>query len=251
LRSLPDSSFSLTYYSINYTDRIVLPGLPSLSDILLQEQQWAPVIKRNPSSSDIEAVCSSPVFFGSVEQCRNTPVAAIIDYHYRNLSSTRVKGLDASFDQSRDTSHGNFRFGFRGTYLLRFDQAASNASPMTSILDTAGNPLSLRLRGTVEWNQHRQDMPGWGAGLTIDHSGGYRDADADSVRGVAGFTAVDLNLSYRTPRTDGFLSDLEFGLNAANVFNSNPPFIDREDGYDLSNYDPYGRVLSLGIQKKW
>jgi iron complex outermembrane receptor protein len=250
-RSLPQSSLSLTYYSIKYTDRIVLPGYPSLLDILLQGEQWAPVINRNPSSADIEAICSSPFFFGSVEQCRSTPVAAIIDYHYRNLSSSRMNGIDASFDQSLDTSRGSFRFGLRGTYLLSFDQAASRASPMVSILDTAANPLSLRLRGTAEWYQHHVDMPGWGASLAVDHSGGYRDTDADSVRGVAGFSTVDLSLSYRTSATDGLLGDVEFRLNAANVFNRDPPFLDREDGYDLSNSDPYGRVLSLGIQKKW
>ena len=38
---LPGLTISLTYYDIDYEDRILLPGPPSPFDILLQEEQWA------------------------------------------------------------------------------------------------------------------------------------------------------------------------------------------------------------------
>jgi hypothetical protein len=47
------------------------------------------------------------------------------------------------------------------------------------------------------------------------------------------------------------LGDSEFILNAANIFNSVPPFVDREEGYDSLNSQPYGRVISFSIQKNW
>lgn len=251
LPAVPQSSLSVTFYSIDYTNRIVLPGLPSPSDILLQEDQWRSVINRNPSQSDIEAVCASPFYLGSVNQCRNTPIAAIVDYHYRNLSSTEVRGLDLNFDQTLETSRGSFRFGLSGSYLFSFEQAASNSSRMVGVADTVGNPLSLRLRGSAEWYQHRWDLPGFGVNLAVDHKGSYEDIDASDAHNVAAFTTVDLRFSYRTSKLEGALGSLEFSLNASNIFDRAPPFIDREDGYDLSNMDPYGRVVSLGIQKNW
>jgi hypothetical protein len=47
------------------------------------------------------------------------------------------------------------------------------------------------------------------------------------------------------------VGDLNFILNATNVFDKAPPFVDREDGYDTRNMDPYGRVVSFSISKKW
>ena len=45
----------LTYYSIDYDDRILVPGPPASADILLQESQWASVINRNPTITEINA----------------------------------------------------------------------------------------------------------------------------------------------------------------------------------------------------
>jgi outer membrane receptor protein involved in Fe transport len=44
---------------------------------------------------------------------------------------------------------------------------------------------------------------------------------------------------------------MEFGLNAVNVFNQSPPFADSTYGYDVANFQPLGRVLSLSVRKKW
>ena len=44
---------------------------------------------------------------------------------------------------------------------------------------------------------------------------------------------------------------MEFALNAVNVFNQSPPFVDSMYGYDVVNSQPLGRVLSLSVRKKW
>ncbi len=46
--SAPGFTLSLTYFDIDYQDRIVVPGPPSPFDILSQESQWAEVITRSP-----------------------------------------------------------------------------------------------------------------------------------------------------------------------------------------------------------
>jgi iron complex outermembrane receptor protein len=138
-----------------------------------------------------------------------------------------------------------------GGYVLSFRQAASNTSPMSSVLDTVGNPLALRIRGTADWYQHRFDQAGFGASLTVDHFGGYNDVQALSQSSINPLTTIDLRTSYRTSPGNGSLDDMEFSLNGSNILNQAPPFVDRSVGYDTTNAQPYGRVISFSVQKRW
>jgi outer membrane receptor protein involved in Fe transport len=94
-------------------------------------------------------------------------------------------------------------------------------------------------------------MPGFGASLAVDHWGGYRDTQARPVRRVDAWTTADLRLSYRIARNGSSLDDIEVGLNASNVFDRSPPFVDSEIGFDTSNAHAFGRVISLTVQKRW
>jgi outer membrane receptor protein involved in Fe transport len=85
----------------------------------------------------------------------------------------------------------------------------------------------------------------------VDHFGGYRDPSSTLVSQIDPLSTVDLRLAYRSANGTGAFDGMEVGLNAVNVFNAPPPFVDSETGYDNVNSDPYGRVISLGIQKRW
>jgi len=250
-RQVPGLGVSLTLYSIEYKDRIVLPGPNSPFDILLHEDRWQEIISRAPRQSEIESLCDSAAYSGSVSQCKSAPIAAIVDFRVRNLASTRVRGLDLKLDHSLDTRYGNFGFGLSGSYVLSFEEAVSDTSPMDDVVNTVGNPLALRLRGSAEWYQRSWDMPGFGVSMAVDHFGAYDDPDTLSGLRVDSLTTLDLRLSYRTQRGDGLLDDLELALNAMNVFDAAPPFVDRDAGYDMINAEPFGRVVSFGIQKRW
>ena len=96
------------------------------------------------------------------------------------------------------------------------------------------------MRGTAEWYQRDWDQPGFGVSLALDHTGGYEDSELQSGRSVDALTTLDIRLSYRTPTRMSSLSDVEFGLNAMNVFDHAPPFVNRETGYDMQNADLTG-----------
>jgi iron complex outermembrane recepter protein len=242
---------SLTYYSIDYDDRIAPPSPASQFDILLQEDDWSEAITRSPSREAVNALCDSPRFRGSVDQCKLSSVSAIIDFRTRNLSKTRVRGLDFKVDHSFQTRYGRWDLGLNGGYVFSFRQASSSSAPLKSVLDTLGNPAALRLRGTLEWNQRGWNLPGFGFALTVDHFGGYRDPSSTLVSQIDPLSTVDLRLGYTTADGSGAFDGMEIGLNAVNVFNTSPPFVDVETGYDSINSDPYGRVISLGVQKHW
>ncbi|MEJ0036702.1 MAG: TonB-dependent receptor [Gammaproteobacteria bacterium] len=250
--SIPGLGISLTYYSISYNDRIVVPGPTPLTDILSQGDKWTTVINRQPTREEINSVCESPAYAGGgVAQCESASVGAIVDLRLRNLAVTRVKGLDLKVDRSLTTDLGTFDFGLNGGYVLSFRQAASNALPTSSVLNTVGNPTALRMRGTADWYQYGFDKPGFGASLTIDRFGGYEDVQSLSRVSVSPLTTVDLKASYRTLSGNGLLDDLEFSLNGSNLLNAAPPFVDRSLGFDTINAQPYGRVISFGLQKRW
>jgi iron complex outermembrane recepter protein len=251
-RSIPGLALSLTYYSIGYDDRIVVPGPAQLASVLLQQDRWAGIIERQPTTADIHAVCESPVYVGgSVGECESAPVAAIVDLRLRNLAATQVSGLDLKIDGRLATNIGTFDVGLNSGYVLSFRQTASNASPMLSVLDTVGNPLALRICGSADWYRHGADRPGLGVSMTIDHFGGYKDTQRLTPGAVGSLTTLDLRASYRTSSGTGPLDDLEFGLNASNIMNKAPPFVDQSIGFDWINAVPYGRVILANVQKRW
>jgi iron complex outermembrane recepter protein len=249
--SVPGLRASLTYYVIEYENQVTVPSLVSQNDILVEEAQWTSRIVRNPSLAAINEICNSPIFTGQPDQCGLASIAAIVDFGPQNLAQTRLRGIDLKLDQSLDTRYGKFDFGLNGAYVLSFDRAGSSTSPMIDVLNTVENPLRFKMRATAEWFQHAWDLPGFGLSAAVSHAGGYDDVRAHPNREVSAWTTTDLRVSYRTALDRRSLNQIEIGLNAANVFDRAPPFVDNEGGYDPANALPYGRVISFSIQKRW
>jgi outer membrane receptor protein involved in Fe transport len=248
---LPGSDLSLTYYAIEYRDQITTPAANEPQDILINASEWSSVISRNPTAQQVGAVCqTAAVFIGSRSICQASSPAASIDLRLANLSSTKVSGLDLAAHQALETPIGELGFGLNGTYVFYFDQATTSTAQAQDVLNTVGNPLALRLRASLEWSQRGMRRPGFGASLALSYTGGYRDPGSALIPNVDPFSTVDLQISYRAP-ADGWLSHAELTLNAVNLLNQNPPFVDSPYGYDRLNTQPLGRVVGLRVKKSW
>jgi iron complex outermembrane recepter protein len=247
----PGLTFSLTYYSINYTGQIAQPDAADPLDILVQENQWNAVITRDPTPAQIAAVCNRPDFQGSRASCLVSSPAAIVDFRLANLASTQVSGLDLNVHQMLDSGVGRFDLGLEGSYVFHFDQAVTDSSPSVDILNSFGNPLKLRLRATTAWSQHLAEESGIGANVAVNFTNAYSNPGSTLSSRIGSLTTVDLQLHYTTPEDTRFLGGMEFALNAVNVFNQSPPFVDSIYGFDTANFQPLGRVLSLSLRKKW
>ena len=250
-QALPGFQLSVTGYSIDYKDQVIQPGLSNPFSILLHEDQWAAVITRNPSQAQIDAICSSPQFFGNPARCRTTPPTVLLDGRKHNLASTQVTGLDFTLNQALDTNYGHFKAGVDGAYVFHFDRAFTNTAPVANITNTVNNPLKLRLRGTLDWRQYGEQQSGFGATLTVSYAGSYQDQDSPIQHSVSAWTTFDLGLSYRTEGRGSWTDDTQLMLNVVNVTNEDPPFVDREWGYDVFNAQPLGRVISATLSKHW
>ena len=248
---LPSSTFSLTYYSIDYQNRIAQPAADDPFAILIDAAEWAAAINRDPSRAQIAAICNQPDYQGSVSACLASSPAAIIDGRLANLATTRTTGLDLEAHAGLSGALGAFGLGLTGNYVFNFDQAVTNTSPSADIVNTISNPLALRLRGVLEWNREGPRLPGPGAALAVNYTGGYKDPGSMLVPDVSPWTTVDVRFLYRTRADASWFGGVEFSLNAVNVLNHDPPFVDDEYGYDAYNVQPLGRVVSADISKDW
>jgi iron complex outermembrane recepter protein len=247
----PGLRFSLTYYSIDYTNQIADPDAANPLGILIQENEWAAVITRNPTPAQIAAVCNAPVFYGSRADCLTSTPAAIVNYQLANLASTRVSGLDIDVRQTFNTEMGQFNVGATANEVFHFDQAVTASSGSVDILNTYSNPLKLRIRAIASWDQIAPETPGFGATMALNFTNAYNNPGSTLQPRIDSSTTTDLQFRYLTTDSTGILSGMEFTLNAVNVFNQSPPFADSVYGYDSANFQPLGRVLSLSVRKKW
>jgi outer membrane receptor protein involved in Fe transport len=47
------------------------------------------------------------------------------------------------------------------------------------------------------------------------------------------------------------MEGVEADLSVNNIFDRDPPFVDRLAGYDVANARPFGRVIALYLTKRW
>ncbi len=241
--ALPGMVLSATYFDINYTGKIAFGSPPDGISVLVLEDQWKEVITRNPPQSLIDFLCSGQRY-PVLDSCTPTPTV-FVDARLRNIARVNVTGLDLDLSQTINTgAHGVVTFGIGGSYMFDYLRALSAASPQFQVVNTVGNPLSLRLRGHASWA-----MAGWSAHAVVNHAGGYKDPANN--RGVDASMTLDLGIGYRLDVKNKWLSGTQIALNAVNVFNTRAPFVDTSYGYDTANSEILRRVVSLSMTKSW
>jgi iron complex outermembrane recepter protein len=244
---VPGLSVGFTYFRTVFKDRIQ----PTVyTPTVLSDPIYAAIVVRNPSVAQIDYVCSHSIYAqGSAAQCMSTPVGAIVDLRVRNLGELLTDGVDFNSIYERPTSFGKLTFGLNGTWLRDFSEALTPDAPLTSLLNTQNEPINLRMRATADWQLH-----GFGTLIAANFTNSYRDTASIPQRRVDAWTTIDLQLRYDFPDAASWLRGMRIELNARNVFNVDPPFLNNQlqyIGYDQENADPYGRLLSVQLRKLW
>jgi iron complex outermembrane receptor protein len=241
-------SLSLTYFDIDYRGKIQPPH-PDPDLFLTQEAQLASLITRNPTQAQIDAVCKKPSI--NEENC-NQPIAVIIDGRFRNIASLKTRGVDTVLDYFLNTARGKLTFSLNGTYTIDQKQQITPTAPVFDLVDTVGNPTSLRLVGNLSWS-----LKGWTVQSTVNYTGAYRDPASVPERRVDSWTTVDINVGYRVDGGSGWLANGQFNLGINNALDQRPPFVNQFDltsgtlGYDPANASLLGRQVSLQVVKRW
>jgi outer membrane receptor protein involved in Fe transport len=243
--SLEGFSLDLNLFRIDFEDRIASPANPFI--VLSDPALYGPIITRDPDDAVVQAIFDAPFYLDFGDTPAASAVGAIVDGRLRNLSRSLVSGLDFELGQKFSLGGIEVRASLSGSYIFEYEQSFSETSPGVDLIDTANNPVDLRLRAALDFSRDN-----WDGGVFINYTDDYTDTLSSPERRVDSWTTVDLSLGYAFSSGDP-LSGVKARLFVRNAFNEDPPFLNNPIGvgYDPENADPIGRFVSFQISKTW
>ena len=242
---------SITYYDIDYTDRIdVVPNTA-----LTQPTVYSPFIVRRPDASDAAATAAfnqivadffaNPDLQNPVEPVTN--INAIIDGRRANLGSMKQTGLDANLAYAFTTAGaGEWRVGLDVAKILDLTRSTAPGLPFVDVLDRFGNPVDLRARAAINWR-----LGGLSANLYYNYTDSYLNTAITPNVTVDSYKTIDLALIYDF-EGPGVLDGLSVALSGQDITDEEPPVVlNGIVSWDNQVVSPLGRFISMSITKRW
>jgi outer membrane receptor for ferrienterochelin and colicin len=252
-RFAPNLVLDITAFDVVYRNQV---GTPVLNDIsnALTNPAYAPFITHvNPASNPADLALVESLIAQSGANGGNefpaTAYSAIVDARSVNAAETHVRGLDLSGTYAVAWGENHFSFTASATYLLDYQRQLTQDATLVQLVSTAGEPINFRGRFAVGWSRGP-----WGAQVAANYQDGYRASEGPMPNAyIEPWTTVDMQLSWRSPRTQGPMAGFVFTLAALNLLNANPPFYNSPQGvaYDPANASPLGRVVSIQATRRW
>lgn len=249
-RFVPGFHAGLTWFNINYRDRIATIA-PQLTSYLVNRSVYASVSEYNPSPARVASLFASPIYLDLLGIPPTAPIVAVVDARTQNLSVLKQTGLDFDIGYGFAARGGRADIGLVGTHIFHTRQGLTATAPLIDVLDTTGNPVDLRLRGHAAWRTAYWDLAAF-----VNYVGPYTNKTVSPAARVSSWTTVDLNLGYMFGNARGALKGVRVAVNATNLFDRDPPTISyiagvNTNGYDPENASPLGREVSLQVTKAW
>ncbi len=248
--ALPGLDAELTWFDIDYTDRVVLPV--TYWRQALSDPAYAEFVERSPTADRIAEVLAvyGGTFYnfaGAVYDAAN--VVAIVNSQLVNAARQRISGVDLS--ASYGFALGDGRLTVRGSASwLDSQQTTSAGRPEHDLAGTAFRPAKFKGRVGALWASG-----GFSASGFVNHTSGVVTAFAVTPRKTSSFTTVDATLNYDIGGSAGALPDLTLGLSVQNLLGRAPPLYTPPDPnyvpYDATNYSAIGRFMSVSVSKRW
>ena len=182
----------------------------------------------------------------------------------QNLYYLSVQGLDVAANYGFSTSFGDFILGDHLTEFLKYNQHMGLGGTEFSVLNTSGfngnfPSIQTNMRANVGWN-----YGGFETSLFLNFTGSYRywasgaaNPVIDSAAGVptGGGDRVHSNTTFDGHMAYNFasniLGDAQVFVDAHNIFNKAPPFVNVAAGEDRFAADPIGRLITVGIKAQY
>jgi iron complex outermembrane recepter protein len=243
----------LTYYDIVFTNEIIAANTSfNPLDAFVDEAILGPhIVQRNPPSSLVQQLISEPTYTNFFN-INPATIGAIYDSESMNLSSAKTRGLDFGLGYKNTILGTGIDTGIDGGYIFTFDNQFSSGAPVTSILNTAYNPVNLRLR--ARGLATRGPLSG---GVYINFTNDYSNNNVIPYAHVSSWTTADAVASYAFGFSGGPFNGVTIALSVINLTNRAPPFVSNASAvgpaitYDGVNANALGRYISLRLQKHW
>ena len=246
--ALTNTRFSLNYYRIIYSNRIITS--PITVNIFLNPQIYGPLIQQFPNDAAVQA------FVADLE-----PPHTLVDLtpNHTGLSGVRFGFPSGDINAAKESTQGidlgahsllnldaanKLILDFNATYIKDIETTFCDSCAATDLVDIYGQPLKLRLRAAAGWSNGI-----FSSNAAVNYANAYSDTNLTPPGRVAAFTTVDLNASWRI-----LASATTLTFNIMNAFNSGPPLTGpglNHINYDPNNGDPRGRILSFQIRQAW
>lgn len=259
----PATTLGVSYFDIDYTDRIEIAALGAGERLsaLANETLYPGLVSRTPSRDEAQAIIrAQPRFFNLTgvpfdPLTQNVldvfPTLAIFDNRSNNIAIESARGLDLLLSGSLPWAGAVLDFGLNGTYFLDHERSVTETSPTFSLMNEVGKPMDLRLRANVGWTKGPVGVTAY-----INYADGYSNPFSTPRSSIPSVTTVDLavRLDYTGEAPGGVLAGTVTTLSVQNLFDKAAPRF--ENGvygvrYDPVNGDPFGRYLSLSVRKEW
>lgn len=243
--SLAGMEAELTWFDVDYTDRVVQPVVSTQA---LSNPAFAQFIVNAPTAAE-QAEMLQDFRFTNATGASYDPgkVVAIVPNLFMNAARQRARGLDASGSYRVDLAAG--RLTVRGSASwLHSTQQNSLSQPAYDVAGRLFYPAKVNSRIGAVWQQ---------GGFTAALFGNYKSGVTNTADGrkSASFTTFDATLRYDTGAREDAWSNLALELSAQNLLNRAPPLYAvtslTSTPYDSTNYSAIGRFLSLSVSKHW
>lgn len=236
--TLPGLRLQATYFAIEYKDLI---GFPPRTTQSLLDPNYAFAVTRNPSDALIDSYLQQGFTLSGV---RPPVIAFLYDGSAQNMGSIETKGIDFDGSYTFPTSIGEISFGLNASYLLSYDFAVTQ---LATPIDQAGRinyPVEFRSQAFAGWS-----MGGANAELILNYVDGYENNLVTPIQNVDSWTTLDLHFGYAFEGDGGWLGGVSVALDASNVFDERPPFVNIQGGFDPGQASALGRMLSVSVSK--
>lgn len=266
--ALPDLRLSLTYYNVNYTDRI--ENLPNQTLILSSPETYdlyedffitapQPTTCVNGDYSTYNPAylpwLTDPNAVYSPSTINDCSLVGIISGGRLNLGQVKQSGLDFGANYRHATPFGQLAFSASFSKILNLEKSVVAGGPLFDALDTYGFQVSERGRAGVVLTRG-----GLTANVQANYVGSYLNNATITVAGqklpdseVPSWTTVDAGLAYEFENAAiAALNGVRIAMTVQNVTDEDPPIVlSGTSAVDLGNHNPFGRVWSFELSKRF
>ena len=234
----PGFRASLTYFSLDYENQIV--GLRGTAG-LLTNPIYAQYRTLNPTPAEVNALLTSGLPINS--PINAAAVTYIQDGRRHNLATTLAKGIDADIRNQWQTGFGDFSVGINASYFTKLTTSNGPGARVVDVADTLNFPQRFRSRADIGWRRDAFDVVAF-----VNYIGDYRQTGVTPERDIDDYMTVDLHIGYDM---SAFVDGLSIALDAQNLTDEEPPFVNIAGGYDPQTASPIGRLFALSVRKSW
>lgn len=253
--STPNFRAALTYYQIDYKDRVSTPPLPANNVFLLYQHaaELAPFIDRSPDPAQIASFFQEGALnpFGIPAGA----VTAHYDGRYQNIASMKTSGVDLAVSNAFETGVGMLAPFIGVNYITDLDARAASTTPQQQLFDRIFTPARLRMHGGLSWSTAAVSTA-----LSANYVGSYENDTLTPTADVDEWITFDWHLQYEVGNhnASAILRGLKLALDVQNLTDEDPPHISvpptlqtLDFGYDATNASAMGRFISLQVSKRW